>query len=170
MLLKRYIYNLSTVPIYTPLTLNPLTWKIWWAPNNVSRWQMRFNSAFNRLNQLLGKSTRFVLAKKTLGDNMLCPTLQQALHIFFVTEIFWHFGIHTPTHHLRTLLPVPEDNLLFSDVHVLYKHCHILPNRNNQNRAVVNISIHGLTRCTNHLVTVFKDNMMMAYHNTNHLT
>jgi len=20
------------------LTLNPLTWKIWWAPNNASRW------------------------------------------------------------------------------------------------------------------------------------
>jgi len=31
---------------FTPenvLTLNPLTWKIWWAPNNASRWQMGFN-------------------------------------------------------------------------------------------------------------------------------
>ena len=28
------------------LTLNSLTWKIWWAPNNASRWQMGFNSAF----------------------------------------------------------------------------------------------------------------------------
>ena len=32
------------------LTLNPLTWKIWWAPNNASRWQMGFNSAFEGLN------------------------------------------------------------------------------------------------------------------------
>ena len=32
-----------------PLTLNTLTWKIWWAPNNASRWQMGFNSAFKRL-------------------------------------------------------------------------------------------------------------------------
>ena len=32
------------------LTLNPLTWKIWWAPNNFSRWQMGFNSAFKGLN------------------------------------------------------------------------------------------------------------------------
>jgi len=24
-------------------------WKIWWAPNNASRWQMGFNSAFKRL-------------------------------------------------------------------------------------------------------------------------
>ena len=32
------------------LTLNPLTCKIWWAPNNASRWQMGFNSAFKGLN------------------------------------------------------------------------------------------------------------------------
>jgi len=28
------------------LTLNPLTWKIWWAPIKASRWQLGFNSAF----------------------------------------------------------------------------------------------------------------------------
>jgi hypothetical protein len=32
------------------LTLNPLTWKIWWAPNNASRRQVGFNSAFKGLN------------------------------------------------------------------------------------------------------------------------
>jgi hypothetical protein len=31
------------------LTLNPLTWKIWWAPNNASKWQMGFNSGFKGL-------------------------------------------------------------------------------------------------------------------------
>jgi hypothetical protein len=31
------------------LTLNPLTWKIWWAPNNACRWQMGFNSSFKWL-------------------------------------------------------------------------------------------------------------------------
>ena len=31
------------------LTLNPLTWKIWWALNNAGRWQMGFNSAFKGL-------------------------------------------------------------------------------------------------------------------------
>jgi len=31
------------------LTLNPLTWKIWRAPNNASRWQMGFNSVFKGL-------------------------------------------------------------------------------------------------------------------------
>ena len=34
--------NLST----WTLTLIPLTWRIWWAPNNASRWQMGFNWAF----------------------------------------------------------------------------------------------------------------------------
>jgi len=32
------------------LTLILLTWRIWWAPNNASRWQMGFNSAFKGLN------------------------------------------------------------------------------------------------------------------------
>jgi len=36
--------------VYITLTLNPLTWRIWWAPNNASRWQMGFNSAFKGLN------------------------------------------------------------------------------------------------------------------------
>ena len=31
------------------LTLNLLTCRIWWAPNNASRWQMGFNSAFKGL-------------------------------------------------------------------------------------------------------------------------
>jgi len=31
------------------LTLILLTWRIWWAPNDVSRWQIGFNSAFKGL-------------------------------------------------------------------------------------------------------------------------
>jgi hypothetical protein len=31
------------------LTLILLTWRIWWAPKNVSKWQMGFNSAFKEL-------------------------------------------------------------------------------------------------------------------------
>jgi len=29
------------------LTLILLTWRIWWAPNNASKWQRGFNSTFN---------------------------------------------------------------------------------------------------------------------------
>ena len=35
------------------LNLILLTWKIWWAPNNASRWQMGINSAFNALRNCL---------------------------------------------------------------------------------------------------------------------
>jgi len=35
---------------FNSLTLILLTWRIWWAPNNASRWQMGFNSAFKVLN------------------------------------------------------------------------------------------------------------------------
>jgi len=35
------------------LTRNLLTWRIWWFPNNASRWQTGFNLAFKGLNQYL---------------------------------------------------------------------------------------------------------------------
>jgi hypothetical protein len=46
--------SLKTSPILK-IYLNPypLTWKIWWAPNNASKWQMGFNSAFKGLILLL---------------------------------------------------------------------------------------------------------------------
>jgi len=34
---------------YSSLTLILLTWRIWWAPNNASKWQMGFNLAFKGL-------------------------------------------------------------------------------------------------------------------------
>jgi len=34
---------------FSLLTLTLLTWRIGWAPNNASRWQMGFNSAFKGL-------------------------------------------------------------------------------------------------------------------------
>ena len=34
---------------YVKLNLILLMWRIWWAPNNASRWQMGFNSAFKGL-------------------------------------------------------------------------------------------------------------------------
>jgi len=37
------------VLLKTMFTLILLTWRIWWAPNNASRWQMVFNVAFKEL-------------------------------------------------------------------------------------------------------------------------
>ena len=50
---KMKTYKHRTHATYLRLTLNPLTWKIWWAPNNASRWQTGFNSAFKGLNHSL---------------------------------------------------------------------------------------------------------------------
>jgi hypothetical protein len=45
-----YIIIVSICRSRIILTLILLTWRIWWAPNNASKWQMGFNSAFNGLN------------------------------------------------------------------------------------------------------------------------
>jgi len=37
--------------VWLHLTLILLTWRIWWDPNNASKWQMGFNSTFKGLNR-----------------------------------------------------------------------------------------------------------------------
>jgi len=41
-----YHWLLNGVPGTINLTLILLTWRIWWGPNNASKWQMGFNSPF----------------------------------------------------------------------------------------------------------------------------
>ena len=43
-----YIYNISSLRV-NDLTLILLTWSKWWTPNNATKWQMGFNSAFKGL-------------------------------------------------------------------------------------------------------------------------
>jgi len=43
----------ATLYIKVKLTLILLTWRIWWAPNNASKWQMGFNSSFKWLIHLV---------------------------------------------------------------------------------------------------------------------
>ena len=47
---------------YRELTLILRTWRIWWAPNYASKWQMGFNSVFKGLNLL--KFTYIVVNKR----------------------------------------------------------------------------------------------------------
>ena len=49
------------------LTLILLTWRIWWAANNASRWQMGFNSAHKGLNfiKILLLRTEFLADRRT---------------------------------------------------------------------------------------------------------
>jgi hypothetical protein len=54
LLLNCFMHKLWPVDIISSLwrsclTLTLLTWRIWWAPNNASRLQMGFNSAFKGL-------------------------------------------------------------------------------------------------------------------------
>ena len=44
-----FIFSGRSVNRYGALTLTLLTWRIWWAPNNASKWQMGFNLAFKGL-------------------------------------------------------------------------------------------------------------------------
>jgi hypothetical protein len=47
---RKFVFGFSICSHATfILTLILLTWKIWWAPNNVSRWHKGFNSAFKEL-------------------------------------------------------------------------------------------------------------------------
>jgi len=39
----RFLTQFKAIIPQISLTLNLLTWRIWWAPNNASRWQMGFN-------------------------------------------------------------------------------------------------------------------------------
>ena len=48
---SEYWFSYTVVVFKTCLTLNPLTWRIRWAPNNARKWQMGFNSAFKGLIQ-----------------------------------------------------------------------------------------------------------------------
>jgi len=49
-----WLSHLLTPIIFTSFCITSLililpTWRIWWAPNNANKWQMRFNSAFKGL-------------------------------------------------------------------------------------------------------------------------
>jgi hypothetical protein len=50
------ITHLSNIPGKLKLTLYLLTWRIWGAPNNASKGQMGFNSAFKGLRNYKRKS------------------------------------------------------------------------------------------------------------------
>jgi hypothetical protein len=54
---------------YLPLTLILPTWRIWWAPNNASKWQMEFNSAFKGLKtrESLRSLNECILSTRGLG-------------------------------------------------------------------------------------------------------
>jgi hypothetical protein len=67
------------------LTLNPLTWKIWWAPNNASKWQMGFNSVFKGLNIMPRKWTEKGKTKSSPVLTTAVCEVNQSLEDYDVT-------------------------------------------------------------------------------------
>ena len=88
------------------LTLIPLTWRIWWAPNNTSRWQMGFNLAFK------GLRNRKTTNCETQGlKNLHIYWIQTPLHN--KRRSYWElqYTLHTmetwERHTCRTLTDLP---------------------------------------------------------------
>jgi hypothetical protein len=77
----RFIFHMlkNYLPLaFQALTLTPLTWRIWWAPNNASKWQMGFNSAFKGLKRKMPvpatvQSNAWVFGARLLGLRVRIP-------------------------------------------------------------------------------------------------
>ena len=85
--IKQSSYKPTWTPLTTTgLTLILLTWKIWWAPNNASKWQMEFNSAFKGLN------SSDSLHCTGLTNVRIVAIFQTAnpLHSTFLSSTIWH--------------------------------------------------------------------------------
>jgi len=69
--------------VVSSLTLYLLTWRIWWAPNNASKGQMGFNSAFKGLMYPKKQRTRLVIytAKFTCNTTRFSTLLMILLTI-----------------------------------------------------------------------------------------
>jgi hypothetical protein len=63
-----------------PLTLILLKWGIWWSPNNVSKWQTGFNSAFKGLVWCLS----FSKCKYFEMANVLTVQIMEAFSLWYI--------------------------------------------------------------------------------------
>ena len=76
------------------LTLVVLMWRIWWASNNVCKWQMGFNSAFKGLN------CAFIVVNCIF--QVICVTLaelqvwRKQACLFFYWFVYWHSDLKGP--------------------------------------------------------------------------
>jgi hypothetical protein len=69
------------------LTLILLTWRIWWAPNNASRWQMEFNSAFKGLKRQVLRFPRGRLPTRTYRGACFIRSRKQ-IHRWEVWKVY----------------------------------------------------------------------------------
>ena len=88
------VLNLSLGATGTLLTLNTLTWKIWWAPNNGSRWQMGFNSAFKGLKEQDSHDLVFHLQEYTGPVKGPHASGQNRLQSIVFSVLFYSITLH----------------------------------------------------------------------------
>ena len=92
------------------LTLILLTWRIWWAPNNASKWQMGINSAFRRLirktSHIFSTSSHLLQWRfSRVVDVDHRHVSQESMRQRFPTRISWRI---TGTHELNSLQRYPR--------------------------------------------------------------
>jgi hypothetical protein len=81
------------------LTLSQLTWRIWWVPNNASKWQMGLNSAFKGLNRRGRQFSRLLAAKLcATAVVMLGTPSSEVVWRVLATHSIRQFPLHFPSH------------------------------------------------------------------------
>jgi len=137
------------------LTLILLTWRIRWVPNNASKWQMGFNSAFKGLKEHYGKAVK----KYELIDagpwwvEMLVLVAQLHRHItlqlhssFWITERLLIFTCHTP-------LTLPPLALLSS------------PNSDCPHKSAFTVDNRNSSSVTRELISIMKETYLAGVKN-----
>ena len=112
-----YIYDISSLRV-NDLTLILLTWRKWWTPNNATKWQMGFNSAFKGLNRTGAQQYNHYIQH---GDNKNCYVTLRYVEDVTVIVLFLSFLYSWRA----TKIPnrVPEKRLQKADA---YKWCQII--------------------------------------------
>jgi hypothetical protein len=71
------------------LTLKLLTWKIWWAPNNASKWRMGFNSSFKGLiTRMWVENTASLSPQRHSVVMLLCRILKNPFQMFTFAIVY----------------------------------------------------------------------------------
>jgi len=116
-----YVYYLIQLmhPLKTQshshLTLILLTWRIWWAPNNASKWQMGFNPAFNPLNPELNPicyllallAHHFLHVSRIMVKSLTLRLIILYIYIYDISNLRVK-GLRTVRPVYRTGVPLPS--------------------------------------------------------------
>jgi len=95
------------------LTLFLLTWRIWWAPNNASRWQMGFNWVFKELTDLWTVTSGIWLPMVLSNSQKYAFPKRKWNWRTGGTGIQWYWytvGSNGGTLHLQAKIKVSSDN------------------------------------------------------------